>query len=69
MESTGVTGSDSVIHNRVQVLSIPVSLITCSQAWTCNLQMIVPLEASGTNVYNRCAMCPAGQFRENFWDL
>ena len=33
--------SDSVSHNRVQVLSIPVLLIACSQDWTCNLQMIV----------------------------
>ena len=40
-----VTCSDSVNHNRVQVLSIPVLLLTCSQDWTCNLQMIVSLEA------------------------
>ena len=32
----GVTRSDSVSHNRVQVLSIPVLLLTCSQDWTCN---------------------------------
>ena len=37
IESTGVTCSDSVRHNRVQVLSIPVLLLTCSQDWTCNL--------------------------------
>ena len=51
--------SDSVRHNRVQVLSIPVLLLACSQDWTCNLQMIVSLEASETNAYNRYAMCPA----------
>ena len=45
IESTGVTCSDSVSHNRVQVLSIPVLLLACSQDWTCNLQMIVSLEA------------------------
>ena len=42
---TGVASSDSVIHNRVQVLSIPVLLLTCSKDWTCNLQIIVSLEA------------------------
>ena len=45
IESTGVACSDSVIHKRVQVLSIPVLLLACSQDWTCNLQMIVSLEA------------------------
>ena len=45
IESTGVACSDSVSHNRVQVLSIPVLLLTCSQDWTCNLQRIVSLEA------------------------
>ena len=40
----GVTCSDSVSHNRVQVLSIPVMLLACSQGWTYNLQMIVSLE-------------------------
>ena len=40
----GVTCSDSVRHNRVQVLSIPVLLLACSQDWTCNLQMIISLE-------------------------
>ena len=45
IESTGVVCSDSVSHNRVQVLSIPVLLLACSQDWTCNLQMIVSLEA------------------------
>ena len=41
IESTGVTCFVFVSHNRVQVLSIPVLLLTCSQDWTCNLQMIV----------------------------
>ena len=45
IKSTGVTCSDSVSHNRVQVLSIPVLLLACSQDWTNNLQMIVSLEA------------------------
>ena len=41
----GVVCSDSFSHNWVQVLSIPVLLLACSQDWTCNLQMIVSLEA------------------------
>ena len=45
----GVACSDSVSHNRVQVLTIPVLLRYFSGDWTCNLQMIVSLEASGTN--------------------
>ena len=53
IESPGVTCSDSVSHNRVQVLSIPVLLLTCSQDWTYNLQIIVSLETNGTNTYNR----------------
>ena len=56
IESTGVTCSHSVSHNRVQVLSIPVLLLACSQDWTCNLQIIVSLEAKRTNAYNRYAM-------------
>ena len=44
-ESMGVTCSDSVNHNQVKVLSISVLLLACSQDWTCNLQMIVSLEA------------------------
>ena len=43
IESTGVACSDSV--NWVQLLSIPVLLLTSSQDWTCNIQMIVFLEA------------------------
>ena len=45
IESTGVVCFDSVSHNRVPVLSIPVLLLACSQDWTCNVQMIVSLEA------------------------
>ena len=44
IESTGVACSDSVSHNRLQVLSIPVLLLICSQDWTCKLQMIVSSE-------------------------
>ena len=38
----GVTCSDSVNHNRVQVLCILVLLLACSQDWACSLQMILP---------------------------
>ena len=38
-----------ISHNRIQELSIPVLLLTCSEDWTCNLQTIVSLEAKGTN--------------------
>ena len=69
IESTGVVCSDSVCHNRVQVLSIPVLLLAGSQDWSCNLQMIVSFEAYETNTYNCYDMCSAGQFRVNFWDL
>ena len=44
IESTGVTSSDSVSHNRVQVLRIPALLLAWSEDWTCNLQMIVSFE-------------------------
>ena len=44
-ESMVVTCSDSVSHNVLQVLSIPVLLLFCCQDWTCNIQMIVSLEA------------------------
>ena len=59
IESTGVACSDSVSHNQVQVLSVSVLLLACSQDWICNLQMIVSFEAQGTNAYNRYAMRPA----------
>ena len=62
IETTGVACSDSVSHNWVQVLSIPVLLLACSEDWTCNIQMIVSLEAQGTNANNRYAMWPAGLF-------
>ena len=45
IESKGVACSNSVSHNRVQVLNIPVLLRACSQDCTGNLQMIVSLEA------------------------
>ena len=45
IESMGVAFSGSVCHNRVQVLSIPVLLLACSQDLTSNLQWIVSLEA------------------------
>ena len=45
IESTGFTCSDFVNHNRVQVLIIPVLLLSFSQDWTCNVQTIVSLEA------------------------
>ena len=51
----GVACSDSVGHKRVQVLSVPVLLLACSEDWTCNLQMIVSLKAQGTNADNRYA--------------
>ena len=40
IESTRVACSDSVSHNRVQVLSIPELLLACSQDWTCSLQKL-----------------------------
>ena len=52
IETMGAACSDSFSHNRVQVWSIPVLLLACSEDWTCNLQMIVSLEAQGTNAYN-----------------
>ena len=45
IESTEVAYSDSVSHNQIQVLSIPVLLLACSEDWTCNLRMIVSLKA------------------------
>ena len=45
IESTGFDCYDPVSHNRVQVLNISVLLLACSHDWTCNLQMIVSLEA------------------------
>ena len=42
--SCGVGCSDSVCHNRVQVLNIFILLLPCTQDWAYNLQMIVSLE-------------------------
>ena len=67
IESTEDACSDSVSHNQVQVLSIPVLLLSSSQDWTYNIQMIVSLEALGTNAYKRYAMCLARQ--SNLWRL
>ena len=39
----GVACSDSVSYNQVQVLSIPILLLACSEDRTCNLQMIISL--------------------------
>ena len=55
IESTGVASSDSVSDNRLQVLSSPVLLLACSLDWTCNLYLIVSLEAKGTNTFHRYA--------------
>ena len=52
IESTGVACSAS--HNRVQVLSIPVLLLTYSQDWTCNLQMIRSL--GNQHLYMPCVL-------------
>ena len=46
IESTGVACSDSVSHNRVQVLSIPILFLACSQDWICNIQVPSWLQAS-----------------------
>ena len=51
------------------ITGIPILLLACSEDWTRNLQMIVSLEAQGTNAYNSYAMCPAWLFRVNFWVL
>ena len=48
IESTRLTCSDSINHKRVQVVSIPILLLACSQDWTCNLQMPIT-----SNAYNR----------------
>ena len=54
IESTGSPVLIPLALNRVQVLSIPVLLLVCSQDWT-------SLEAQGTlEAYNRYAMSPAG---------
>ena len=40
IESTGVVCSDSISHNWVQVLCIPVLLLACNEDWTSNLQKL-----------------------------
>ena len=40
LRTTWVTCSDSVSHNRVQVLSIHVLLLACSEDWTCKLTTV-----------------------------
>ena len=45
IETTGVTCSDSVSLNRVQVLSIPVVLLACSEDWTATSRYFSLLEA------------------------
>ena len=68
IESTGVTCSDSVSHNREQV-SIPIFLLACSKDWTSNHQMIVSFEAQGTNAYNRYTVGARGGnvYRRRKW--
>ena len=41
IQSTGDSCSDSVNHNWVQELSIPVLLLACSQDWICNILIII----------------------------
>ena len=65
----GVACSDSVSHNRVQVLSLPVLLLACNEDWTCNLQMIVSLEAQETNAYNSYVICWCNGYRRWFPEL
>ena len=60
IESMEVACSDSVSHNRVPVLSIPVLLLTCSQNLTCNLQMIVSLEDYGSCWTHRVTVIGVG---------
>ena len=46
------------VHNRVQVLSMPILLLACSQDWTYNLQMIVSYKIEGTDAYTLYAVYP-----------
>ena len=61
IESTGVACSDSVSHNRVQVLSIPVLLLTCRL----NLQMIV----LGNQRLKPLRHVSCWTIQSEFWDL
>ena len=69
IETTGFACSDSVCHDRVQVLSIPVYYSPVATIEPATFRMIVFLVAQGTNAYSRYAMCSAGQLRVNFWVL
>ena len=62
IEFTGVACSDSVSHNWVQVLSIPVLLLACSQDWTCNFQMIV--DPRGFNKGRNSKFCEGSWVRQ-----
>ena len=64
IESTGVACSDSISHNRVRVLSIPVLLLACSQDWTC--RWLSPKKLREPTLIT---VTPCGQFGVNFWDL
>ena len=57
IESTGVACSVSVSHNQVQVLSIPVLLLACSEDWTCNLQMIISFRSLGNQPLHYVSCC------------
>ena len=59
IETTGVACSDFVSHNRVQVLSIPVLLLACSEDWTCRTHGVTvigvgSLNFLGDNHLKRC---------------
>ena len=47
IESTGVTCSDCISHNRVQVLSIPVLLFACSQEGDNHLEVAGSILTAG----------------------
>ena len=59
-----VTCSDSVSHNQVQVLSIPVLLLACSEDLTCNLQMIVSLDNSPKTLNDKNQQASSQKFRQ-----
>ena len=67
---TGIDCSNSINFDQVQVLRYSnYALFTCCWDWTWNLQMIAlkSISQPNTNIY--CIMCPAGQFRVDFWDF
>ena len=55
-ESTGIACSDSVSHNRVQVLSIPVLLLTCCQDWTCRWLSPLKLREPTPIIFTLCVL-------------